>query len=92
MKIKIDVEDGVLNHIIDEVFDRYKYNMKFVDPDEVKEEILGKMLEHKYNNIIVREKYPKFSLVNYFNTMIRCHASQILKKRYDESKSRKQNL
>ena len=87
MKISINIEDGVFVKLIDDIFDRYMYNMKFSDPDVVKEEILGRMLEKDYDDIIVREKYPKFSIQSYFSTIIRCHASSILKKKYDESKN-----
>jgi len=87
MKISVSVEEGVIPQLIDEVFDRYKYNMKFSDPDEVKEEILEKILAGKYDNLIWREKYLKFSLTTYFHTLIRSYCAGYLKKQYDERNS-----
>lgn len=87
MKISVSVEDNVIPQLIDKVFDKYAYNKKFRNPDIIKKEILEKILEREYDNLIWRDTKLKFSLTSYFVVLIRSYCARYLKIQYDENKS-----
>jgi len=76
MKVSITVEDNVIPQIIDKVFEKYNYNKIFLEPDKIKKEILEKIVERKYDNLIWRDKYLKFSLTSYFTTLVKSYCAQ----------------
>lgn len=78
MMMNIEIEDSFIMKIIHEVFDKYQYNQKFDDPDEIKETIL-KDFKERYNDkkIIAKGKY-NFNMRNYISMSIRCSVTSLL--------------
>lgn len=78
MVINIEIEDGFIMEIIHEVFEKYKYNQKFDDPDDIKEIVLNEFKErYDGKGIIAKEKY-NFNMKNYVSMSIKCSVTSLL--------------
>jgi hypothetical protein len=86
--MSLEIEDEYILKLIDDIFDHYKYNMKFDDPDEVKDIIFKKFKENYEGNKFTIKLPHDLHLKSYLTISLKGYVDGKLWSDYRKSKSK----